>query len=83
MLIEGNPRYLLYSTHTELSDQFLAQGTMKLAQSPAGIEPGSSKSKPDTFTTEQISVIGENRLAMCYQKIENQTFYKPEYQTIH
>ena len=34
----------------------LAQGTMKLALSPAGIAPKSSEPKPDTFTTAPISL---------------------------
>ena len=40
----------------EMSDKVLAQGTMKLAQSPVGIEPRSSEPKSDAFKTVPISL---------------------------
>ena len=49
VLIAGSPLDLLYLTcrseHTEPGDKVLAQETMKLAHSQAGIEPRSSNKK--------------------------------------
>ena len=46
----------MLSKHTEVRNKVLAQETVKLAQWPAGVKPRLPEPKPDTFTTEPISL---------------------------